>query len=397
MKILKMCLLVIVATLCLSITTAGWASQETKIHPTIRIQKDKAKNITDNNIPGYNPYQIKKAYGINNLPYTGAKQTIAIIEAFGSPTIENDLKVFEKEFKLPPARLEIVYPQGPPSEINPLWAGETSLDVEWAHALAPKAKIMLVVAKSDSAEDLIEAVDYAVYKGAQVVSMSWGGEEFPEETSLEDHFKHRGTVFIAASGDSGSTILWPALSPNVISVGGTTLPLDSRGNLTGPETAWTWSGGGISVYEPLPDYQDKYGISADGRGVPDVSFNADPETGVAVYLSTPIQGSVGWFEVGGTSFGAPAWAAIIALADQKLSRPLTDGHDALYQLGSGVNYSKNYRDITSGGNDSYSAGPGYDFVTGLGSPKVNKLINKLRSHKNVGVYDIDDVDDDVDK
>jgi subtilase family serine protease len=209
--------------------------------------------------------------------------------------------VFDGKFHLPPAYLRIYYPEGTDFQNHPYWAGETSLDVEWAHALAPEAQISLVVAKSALIRDLLTAVKYATGTlGAQVVSMSWAADEFSGETHGNSYFSHPGTIFVSSSGDS-STPPWPAASKNVIGVGGTSL---TRNGDTWSEVAWPESGGGVSAYEAEPGYQITYGITATGRGIPDVSFDADPDTGVAVYDSTPVQGSAGWFVVGGNSLGA---------------------------------------------------------------------------------------------
>ena len=195
------------------------------------------------------------------------------------------------------------------------------------HALAPGVQILLVVAKSASIRDLLTAVKYATGTlDTQVVSMSWGTAEFAGESHDDSCFSHPGTVFVASSGDS-DTPIWPAASRNVIGVGGTSL---THSGDTWSEVAWPESGGGVSPYEAEPDYQIAYGITAAGRGIPDVSFNVDPDTGVAVYDSTPVQGSAGWFVVDGTSLGARPWSALMAIADQGRASSLTDGHDALY-------------------------------------------------------------------
>ncbi len=348
-------------------------SGERVAHPPIRVRD----GATATYQTGYKPSQIRHAYGLDQLSGTGKGQLIAIVDAYGSPTIQKDLAAFSSQFGLPAANLTIAYPQGKPNRTDAGWALETALDVEWAHALAPEANLLLVVSKTNSFANLLSAVDYATSQGAHVVSMSWGGSEFSSEASYESHFNRSGVVFTAAAGDNGSGVLWPAVSPYVVAVGGTTLPLDSSGNLTGAETAWSGSGGGISTYESEPAYQTAYGIASNNhRGVPDVSFDANPNTGAAVYNSTKYYGQRGWFVVGGTSFGAPAWAATIALANQGRTAPLSDGHTALYQAATGSSYPANYRDVASGSNGN-AAGTGYDFVTGLGSPLAGNLVPAL--------------------
>lgn len=349
-----------------SSTLAQSDSINNKIHPV-------CKSIKSTTIPnGYTPSQIKKAYGINKINAGNVHQTIAIVEAYGSPTIQKDLDIFTTKFNLPKKAIKIVYPNGRPNEIDYNWATETALDVEWAHAINPDASIMLIVAKSESLDDLLNAVKYATQHNADIVSMSWNCPEFENESVYDSYFVQPNTIFISSSGDSGPLVVWPSASPNVISVGGTTLTLNSNGNLIGEE-GWYGSGGGVSTYEFEPYYQKKYGIKSTGRCVPDISIVANP--GVSIYNSTTADGFVpGWDVVGGTSIGAPICAAIIALANQNRSISISDGHRELYQLASKC-YESYYRDITSGSN----AHTGYDFVTGLGSPLANKLIEGLKN------------------
>jgi subtilase family serine protease len=321
---------------------------------------------------GYRPDQIRKAYGFDQLPATGAGQTIAIVDAYGSPTIKNDISVFNNTFGL--AQFNVGGPTfqivGSAPQTNSGWALETALDVEWAHAIAPGANILLVVARSSRFNDLLNAVDYAA-SHAQVVSMSWGGSEFSSEASYDSHFNKIGVTFTASSGDSGAGVEWPAVSPYVTAVGGTTLYLDSANNWAS-ELAWSGSGGGISSYESEPNFQAPW-QSTNRRTVPDVSYNADPSTGVPVYDTTPNQGQSGWFQVGGTSAGAPQWAALVALANAS-SSPVYPCNSKLYSLGSPSTFTSYFHDVTSGSNGAYSTGPGYDLVTGIGSPQANMLI-----------------------
>ncbi|MGK0469490.1 S53 family peptidase, partial [Clostridium sp.] len=306
----------------------------------------------------------------------GKDQKIAIIVAYGSPTIKEDFKVFNEKYNLKSTKLHILYPDGKPTTTSPNWANETSLDVEWVHALAPEANIMLVVAKSDSIDDLMNAVDYASKVDAHVISMSWGCYEFQEMSTYESHFEQPNTVYIAATGDSGTGVQWPAVSPNILAVGGTTLVLNPNGFLTKQETAWYASGGGISSYQSEPEYQKEYGINSNNyRTVPDVSFCADPSNGVSIYSS-----ATGWASVCGTSFGSPAWSAFIAIVNQNRNTPLSNIHNKLYQLAEGENYSSNFRDIVSGSNGAdilNYAHDGYDYVTGLGSPLEDNLYDSL--------------------
>jgi subtilase family serine protease len=255
---------------------------------------------------------------------------------------------------------------------------EIALDVEWAHAVAPGATILLVEAASNSFGDLLTAVDTAVAMGAKQVSMSWGGGDFSGESAFDAHFQHPGVTFLASSGDTGGVVEFPAASPYVTSVGGTELRLDANSNRIS-ETGWNGSGGGVSTFESLPTYQAGF-LSAPGRGTPDVSYDASPATGFFIFDSS---GGGSWSSVGGTSAGAPQWAGLIALANQgrataglaSLGTGVAAGTNAvLYQLAGGTSYTNpngNFVDITSGSN-GHLATAGYDLVTGLGSPVANR-------------------------
>jgi subtilase family serine protease len=339
---------------------------------------------------GYVPTQMRHAYGFDLLSGNGAGKTIGIVDAFDDPSIASDLAVFKSQFGISGCNLTKVNQNGGTKfpRVNANWALEISLDVEWACAIAPGANILLVEASTNSFSNLLTAVDYAA-KHTQVVSMSWGGSEFSSESSDDFHFNVTGVSFTASSGDNGTGAQYPVASPDVIGVGGTTLPLDSAGNLTGSETAWSGSGGGISAFEAEPAYQSSYPIPNTGgkRGIPDVSYDADPNTGVSVYDTTSLQGQSGWFVVGGTSAGAPQWAALIVLVDQGRTSSLSSNNlssSPEYNAAARAVYASNYRDITSGTNGSCgsvcTASTGYDFVTGLGSPLANNLVPYLQTH-----------------
>jgi len=311
--------------------------------------------------PGYVPTQIRKAYSIDQLSNTGAGVTIAIIDAYGSPTIQSDLNLFNTTYNLPALTITIAQPGGAPP-VDAGWASETALDVEWVHAIAPQANILLVEAKSATLANLLVAVDYATANGASFVSMSWGTPEFSGSSTYDSHFNHAGITYLASTGDSGTEVEWPAVSPYVVAVGGTTLTTLSDGTYVS-ESGWSGSGGGTSVYVARPSYQNGF-QSATNRGVPDVSFDADPASGVAVYDTT---GSGGWAQYGGTSLSAPCWAGLFSLLGQS-------GPNWLYSEATPSSaYAANYNDVTTGSN-GLSAGIGYDLVTGLGTPKANSLI-----------------------
>ncbi|WP_179404715.1 S53 family peptidase [Burkholderia guangdongensis] len=354
---------------------------------------------------GLSPQQIRNFYGFGQLPrgYTGAGQTIAIVDAYDNPTAESDLKTFSQTFGLPPCasptrcftKVYVTADKRPPPP-DAGWAIESSLDVQWAHAIAPDARIVLVEAASSSLADLLTAIAYASASppngvGAKIVSISWGSVEFLGETGLDGLFSSpSGVSYVAASGDAGSGVDYPAASPYVLSVGGTTLATDANGHYAG-ETAWAGSGGGQSVYESEPAYQTSYGIPFDAigaRGVPDVAYDADPATGFAVLDSYGYLGERGWFVVGGTSAGAPQWSGLLAIANGvritrgKMTLNAVGAAQAvLYGLASSPAYAANFYDVTAGSNGACgalcNAAVGYDYVTGLGRPIVSHLIQAL--------------------
>ncbi len=377
------------------------ASLTTVIQPTLDLSASASSSAS---VSGYTPAQIAAAYGFNTVSFsgvsgTGAGQTIAIIDAYNDPNIASDLHVFDQQFGLSDPALTVVNQNGGSASTlatNAGWAGEISLDVEWAHAIAPDANILLVEANSATLGNLLSAVNYArSVSSVSVISMSWGSSEFFGETSYDSDFTtpsgHQGITFVASSGDDGSAYgpEWPASSPDVLSVGGTTLDLSSVGSVAS-ETGWSDSGGGVSSVEPEPSYQS--GVqSTGGKTSPDVSYNANPSTGYAVYDSISYEGYVGWQEVGGTSAGAPQWAALVAVADQGrvlAGKGTLDGASntlpTLYSLYSApgsagyASYASEFDDITSGATSrSISAAAGYDEASGLGSPHGGAVVNSL--------------------
>ncbi|HZK80957.1 MAG TPA: hypothetical protein VFC46_07815 [Humisphaera sp.] len=270
------------------------------------------------NPAGLTPQQVRSAYGFSQIEFTNAKgkqvlgngagQTIAVVVAYRDPGIAKDLKFFDAQYGLPNQAakggfaLTIVSPNGRPA-VNADWAQETALDVEWAHAIAPAARIVLVEVKSDSPQDLFAGVDYARHRrGVTVVSMSWGwdgtpvGVDYPNYLSTPvNHVgavgKGDGVTFVEAGSDDGAPNAFPDASVNVVSVGGTTLTLNGATYVS--ETALAASASSDTV-----------------------AYDADPNTGFAVYDSMPDNGVQGWQIAGGTSAGAPQWAALFAIADQ---------------------------------------------------------------------------------
>ena len=350
--------------------------------------------IGPNNAGGvapFRPSEIAHAYGFDTVRFNGgtvvgdgAGQTIAIVDAYDNPNVAADLAYFDTQWGLaaPPSFTKVNQTGGsvmPAGNYN--WGGEIALDVQWAHALAPKAKILLVEANSANDTDLLAAVDYArAFAGVSVVSMSWGGAEWSGAPSLDSHFTtpggHNGVTFVASTGDSGTEVEWPAMSKNVVAVGGTKLTLNTSGNYVG-ETAWSGSGGGTSVNETKPGYQNLITTPSGGRSVPDVAFDADPASGVYVRNTYQVGGG-GWYQYGGTSLSAPMWASLMAVADE--GRALaglgtldggTQTLPMLYGMPAG-----DFHDITTGSN-GLPAGLGYDLVTGRGTPKVGLVVADL--------------------
>lgn len=319
---------------------------------------------------GLSPSMIERAYQLEDITFVsngqtvaanGAGETIAIVDAYSDPNIVSDLQTFDSNFGISnddaegQAALTVATPDGAAPE-NAQWTTEQSLDVEWAHAVAPGASILLVETPSDSLTDLLNGVVWAADQpGVVAVSMSFGGSEFSGETAYDSDFTtpagHEGVTFVASAGDN-ATAEYPSMSPNVLAVGGTTLSVDNQGDWLG-ETYWSGGGGGNSPYENTKK--------------PDVSYDGDPDTGFLIYDSTPYDGATGWQVEGGTSAGAPQWAAIIAIVDQGRSlagRASLDGATQtipdLYALP-----STDFNPISGGG------------LVGLGSPVGNRLISGL--------------------
>jgi len=333
---------------------------------------------------GYSPTTIKKYLGLTG---TGSGQTIAIVTAYNAPTIAADLATFDSMYGLAaPPSFKKVSQTGSTSSLpvaDAGWALETSLDVEWAHAIAPAASLLLVEAKASSLTHLDTAIAYAgKQSGVSVISNSWGSAgELSGETSYDSYCKLTKALCVFASGDAGNPGGYPAYNPYVLSVGGTTLNLttSSTGAVSvGSEASWSGSGGGVSLYETRPGYQSKLPFAK--RTIPDVSYDADPQTGFAVYDSTAYNGASGWYQMGGTSAGAPQWAGILAAANQLrvakrkavlaawTTAGTTPAATAVYALTSGLS------DISAGSSNGScgsicSISVGYDAITGLGSPR----------------------------
>jgi hypothetical protein len=343
-------------------------------------------------LSGLSPAQVISAYGLAAISFTapdgttvkgdGAGETIALIEAYHDPTLASDLQAFDQTYKLPNSTLTVDDLAG--KAIDQGWGLEESLDVEWAHAIAPSANILVVEASAPTLQGLVTAVNMARgTPGVVAVSMSWGFSEFRQETAYNDIFTtpggSSGITFLASSGDSGyeGGPEWPSVAPTVLAVGGTTLYLDGSGSYLS-ETAWNGSSGGYSHFEAEPEYQREVQTTGK-RSSPDVSFDGDPNTGVSVYQTSPLTGQGSWYVVGGTSVGAPAWAGIIAIADQgralagkgNLDGP-TQALPTIYALAANMLTS-----VSPIRRVKHSAKATANTATGLGSPLGQNLITGL--------------------
>jgi hypothetical protein len=323
----------------------------------------------------YGPSAFRGAYGVSGTSATN--RTVAIVDANDNPTILNDLDTYSDNFGIPRLSrcavstgtaanpcIQKVDQNGGTSypAYDSGWALEIALDVEAVHAVCQSCNILLVEAASSYTSDLISGADQRAYlMGANVVSNSWGNSEYNGETTIDSYFNHPGVAYVFSTGDSGYGAQSPASSPNVTAVGGTTLLVNSDYSYNS-ETAWNGAGSGCSAYEAKPNFQHDTGCPTH-RTVADVSADADPNTGAAVYTNSS------WYQVGGTSLSSPLVAAIIALGG---GVGTTLGNSLPY---ANLNYGVNLRDVTSGNNGSCSgsylctAMAGYDGPTGLGSPR----------------------------
>lgn len=378
----------------------------------------------------YTPAQIRAAYGLPTLPSPGvtptlaqaasmgAGQTIYIVNAMHNPNVVAELNAFNTKFGLPgctvqaiapttalplaPANkssgcvLSVVYssPSGtmtsaaPPYDAG--WATEIALDVQWAHAIAPMARIVLIEASDASISSMSNAIKLANLMGPGVVSMSFGANEGSWSASLESVFSASNMTYFAATGDWGTQVLWPSVSSRVVAVGGTSLDYSGTGSRT--EVGWSKTGGGISLYAAAPNYQTSNNVPGfirqARRAVADVGFNADPATGQYVAVIPQGSSTVSWISAGGTSLSTPQWAGIAAIANaQRVSanKPVLGlPHTLIYnQIGSvtGI-YTNAFYDVKTGSNGSCvicTAKTGYDGLTGLGTPNVTQMLAALNA------------------
>ena len=385
----------------------------------------------------YQPSQIQNAYGYSGLLASGVNgsgQTIVIVDAYSNPFVAHDLMFQDAEFGLPaPPSFTEIAPQGVP-KFNPAdanqdgWAEEITLDVLWAHAMAPGANIVLDEAASNQDADILAATKYAIDNNiGDVISQSFGEAEtcmdpalLAQQHALFQQAVDKGITLFASSGDSGAaqstcdgngaieSASTPASDPNVTGVGGTTLSASDSAGIYVGETAWTeqlfgcnppavaptdinCSGGGFSSIYPRPSWQASQNKNK-MRGVPDVAYNAGVNGGVLTHcgicnLLNGIEASNPnvFFIFGGTSAGSPQWSGLIADADQMAGHSLGNINQRLYQLSQAQKtYAADFHDITTGNNDvaeiggaGFNAGPGWDPVTGLGSPNAANLLPAL--------------------
>ncbi len=374
----------------------------------------------------YTPAQIRAAYGLPSLPAAGAVisagtaaqlgagQTIYIVDASDNPNVAAELATFNQTFGLPgcvttpvapnaslplPAAtatggctLSVVYTTATGAmtatapAYNSGWATEISLDVQWSHATAPLARIILLEAPDASVNSLIAAVNLANSMGPGIVSMSFGSPEGSWMAAVDGSFAAANMSYVASTGDSGVGVNWPSVSAHVLAVGATTL---TYGGAARSEIAWSSTGGGVSAYNAAPAYQTSVvpGMgTASYRNVADVAFNGDPTTGQYVAVMSPGSTTVGWVSAGGTSLSAPQWAGLIAIANAARTQggkaPLGAPHAILYgQVASvAASYAQSFADITQGSDGTCAtcgAKPGYDDVTGLGTPNAGALLTLL--------------------
>ena len=295
-----------------------------------------------------------------NLP-TGGWGAIAIVDAGDYPTAAADLAAFSSYYGIPPADFEIKYSDGKPPVYSD-WEVEEALDIEWAHAMAPKAKLFLVVSKQVNTDptwnDVIYAAKLVANNGGGVVSMSWGDPEVKQELKWDKFFTEPGVVYFAAAGDSGIGVsIYPGASPNVVSVGGTYF---NRENGDFVDEVYDTSGGGdISPYEPIPSYQSGIAsIVGTHRGYPDVASD---------FCCAPIYLEGGWYSVGGTSWGTPTFAGIVNAAANKQKSTVDELTWIYSELANPTEYAADFYDITQGASQCMI---GWDLCSGVGSART---------------------------
>jgi kumamolisin len=295
---------------------------------------------------------------------TGGWGAIAIVDAGDYPTAATDLAAFSSYYGIPAADLTVTWPGTTKPPVYSNWLVEEALDIEWAHSMAPQAKLYLVESVQENTDPTWGAVQLAAElvaeAGGGVVSMSWGDPEVSEELSWDKYFTRQGVVFFAAAGDSGLGVsIYPGASPNVVAVGGTYFNRNANGDFINEVYATDAGGGDLSPYEPRPKYQDGVeNIVGSQRGYPDVASD---------FCCAPIYLQGGWYSVGGTSWASPTFAGIVNAAAHK-AKTSTVEHTAMYdELANPTQYAHDFNDITQG---APQCGVGFDECTGIGSART---------------------------
>jgi subtilase family serine protease len=425
-------------------TTAGaHPVTSARMAPQVAVQQPGAPPTTADcqaniGISCYAPFQLQKAYNLAPLyaeGFDGTGRTIVIVDSFGSPTIQADLHQFDTDFNLPdPPSLKVIAPAGDPPPFDATnddmvgWAFETTLDVEWAHAIAPGANILVVetpVSETEGVQgfpEIVQSENFVIDHGlGDVISQSFGATEetFPDKQSILDlrsafqNAARKGVTVLAASGDTGSTDFmldltnvydhqvnsWPSADPLVTSVGGTQLHLDADGNRTAPDNVWNdiplgidaAGGGGPSHVFPRPFFQFKTDTGAGrARATPDISMSAAVDGGVLVFTGFPGV-RTGYHIVGGTSEATPLFSGVVAIADQIAGRSLGWINPGLYRL-AGRHNGSGIVDVTIGDNTftalddngnplftvpGFQAVRGYDMASGLGTVDAYAFAHQL--------------------
>ena len=352
-----------------------------RAHTNISLVIPKTIEIGDNGAPiAENPLSLACIYNLvkqtkgcpktSKVLPTGGSKAIALVDAYDNPDAANDIKTFAAAYGYGTPDFTVVKVGNPVANQN--WALEESLDIEYSFGQAPNAKIYLVEANSNSFTDLLAAEDKATAlvqaAGGGEVSNSWGGGDSSGENQYDSHFKGKGVVYFASSGDSGGQVIYPSASPFVVSVGGTYIARDSNGYFE-YETAWNDAGGGPSQFEKRPGYQNIIKkIVKTHRGTPDISSEASNVSYVAIYSQ---YGCGGWCGVGGTSVSSPTVAGIVNAAGEFSASGTVELTEAYKEYGNSKEYKTYWTDITRGSN-GYSCVKGWDFCTGIGSPLTLK-------------------------
>ncbi len=341
---------------------------------TIRFRKHTAQNDI---FTGFGPMDLRKIYDSQNPNLLGDGSTICLVEAFDNKQSLADSQVYATRFDLPTPNVNLVEVTGSAKQDTVGWHAETTLDIDMVMAIAPHAKIIVLEAEDDAESSMQTAIAAVPKQGCDVVSMSFGGPAAFNEAQTQNLYEIPGVAFFASSGDFSGVPEYPSLQPGVVAVGGTTIKIDGDEI---SETIWNDASGsgsgegvGISDLFALPSYQAGFNPRPFKQS-PEVTAVADPNTGVAVYNDGK------WDVVGGTSAASPIWAAVTALVYQSRRQNqlpvIEDFHQAIY-LGLASKEDSTFRDVVSGCIEKTCASPGYDAVSGFGSPITQAIVSYL--------------------